>query len=442
MSGRFGDMAIEPAVSAEEAFNRLEKTSYDAIIVDYDIPGINGIQFLKLLRSRRDSTPVVFFTGAGREHTAIEALNNGASFYLKKGEDLPHQQYKQLAEMVKSAVEGNYLGRSVGTSRKIIEDMVRFMSDPGFAIDNEGAVIAWNEPLEQLTGTAASAVIGRRDLGYAEVFFGKRRKTLPDLVLAPDEEIKKQNYMLISRVKDGPVIAVTRGRKKDGSDWTIWTKAMPLFDGHGKFIGAVGAVRDVTTTFSDVVLKEAPAGGAAASQGAGAENERTAGLLDKILGTANASYKEGVVLMVRNQDYTGAIAAFDRAIQSDDKLPYVWNDRGICYREKGDYTAALKSSIRAVELAPEDVECLYTLGETLETIGLKNESNEYLQSAIQVFTMVGELLPGNIDVWNHLGTCHKAQGKHEESLVYYNRARDIRMKNRGVPIPHKRDEFL
>lgn len=441
LAERYGEMTIQTASTAEEGFNYLGKQRFDAIIVDYNIPEINGIQFLKILRSRRNTTPVIFFTGAGREHTAIEALNNGANFYLKKADEPPLLQYQKLATMVKSAVEGAYIGKAVGTSQKVIEDMIHFTSDPSFAIDSNGVVIAWNESLEQLTDTPATAMMGRRDLVYAEPFFGTRRKTLLDLVLATDEEIKKQKYMLISRVQNGPLIAVTRGTRKDGRDWTLWTKAMPIVDAYGNFIAVAGTVRDVTTTFSDIVIKNTSSPETPATPSAGSVPAPTGGFINKLLGKATAQYKEGAILMGRDKDYAGAIAAFDRALQIDETLAYAWNDRGICYRETGDHTTALKSCLRAVELASENVENLYTLGETLETIGLLHMNNKYLDSAIQVFKMVANLMPNNMAAWNHLGVCYKTMGKHEESRFYFDRARDIHLMNKDTPTPCKRKEY-
>jgi CheY-like chemotaxis protein len=444
MAERSGEMTIQSVHSADEGFKLLKERKFDAIIVDYDIPGINGIQFLKILRSQRDTTPVIFFTGAGREHTAIEALNSGANFYLKKADDPPHMQYRQLVSMVKSSVEGNYLGRPLGTARRIIEDMIHFTSDPGFALDRESSVIAWNESLEQLTDTPASKVVGKRDLVYAEPFFGKRRKTLLDLVFATDEEIKKEKYMLISRVPKGPVIAVTRGQRKDGREWTLWTKAMPIFDGFGNFIAVTGTVRDVTTTFSDVVIRDS--GSDAPPINAFGESapvsSAAGGFMDKILGKAQAHYKEGAILMVRDRKYAEAIAAFDLALQIDEKLACAWSDRGICYREIGDHTTALKSCLRAVECAAENTECLFTLGETLEKIGLLYMNSKYLDSAIQVFKMVVNQMPNNMSAWNHLGICYKEMGKHEESKFYFDRARDIHLWNKDTPVRCKRNECI
>jgi tetratricopeptide (TPR) repeat protein len=161
-----------------------------------------------------------------------------------------------------------------------------------------------------------------------------------------------------------------------------------------------------------------------------------------MLGRALIHYKEGVGLYVRKRDFTGAIAAFDKALAIDDKLSYAWNDRGICYRELGDHTNALKSHLRAVELAPDNTEYLFYLGETLELIGVLHKSNKYLDSAIQTFKMVIDLLPNNAAAWNHLGVCYKEMGKDEESKFYFDRAKDIKIWKKDTPVIRRCNEFL
>ena len=47
---RSGEMSVHTAQSATEALKILPEKSFDAIIVDYDMPEINGIEFLKILR--------------------------------------------------------------------------------------------------------------------------------------------------------------------------------------------------------------------------------------------------------------------------------------------------------------------------------------------------------------------------------------------------------
>jgi PAS domain-containing protein len=185
------------------------------------MPEISGIEFLKILRKHGDTTPIIVFTGLGGEYAAIEALNNGANFLLKKGED-PRHQFRELVTMVKKAMERSAMGRALGTTQRIIVDMINFSSDPCFAIDRDGKVVAWNDSIEQLTDVPASVIIGKGDNIYSEPFFGTRKKMLVNLVFESDEEIKRQKYMLVSRIQKGPVVAVTRGLKKDGREWTLW----------------------------------------------------------------------------------------------------------------------------------------------------------------------------------------------------------------------------
>ena len=82
---REGSIAVETLTSAIAALEQLKVEHYDAIVADYAMPGMDGIAFLKALRALGNTTPVIIFTGRGREEVVIEALNNGADFYLQKG---------------------------------------------------------------------------------------------------------------------------------------------------------------------------------------------------------------------------------------------------------------------------------------------------------------------------------------------------------------------
>ena len=440
---RSGEISVHTAQTATEALKILPEKSFDAIIVDYDMPEINGIEFLKILRSNGDTTPVIIFTGVGHERTAIEAINYGANFFLQKDGD-PQKQFHELCDMLRSAVESRYIGKKLGTTRKIVSDMINFSLHPCFAIDREGKVAAWNTSMEQLTGILASDIMGKNDYIYAIPFFGTRRKMLVNLVFEPEEEITRYKYKIISRVAKGPVVALTKGLKKDGSEWTLWSKAMPIYDMQGNFIASVGIVRDVTATVEDIMIHDEARD--VLEHKTGAEYTQTstsAGFFSKILSKssdkASSYYKEGVNLYTAEKKYPEAIAAFNKALEIDDKLPRVWNDRGLCYRETGDYTSALKSLSRGVELAPDNPELLFNLGETLEMIGIQNMSNKYLDSAIQTFKMVTNQMPNNADAWNHIGICYKEKGQIEESKFYFDRARNLHFRNEHIPIKPKRD---
>ena len=101
---RLGDFSVTPIPGAPEAIALLSHQSFDVIISDYQMSQMDGISFLKHLKAVGDTTPFIFFTGRGQEEVVIEALNNGADFYLRKGGD-PTAQFPELSRMARSAAQ-------------------------------------------------------------------------------------------------------------------------------------------------------------------------------------------------------------------------------------------------------------------------------------------------------------------------------------------------
>ncbi|HUU74852.1 MAG TPA: response regulator, partial [Methanoregulaceae archaeon] len=107
-----GEFSVEIRSSVQDALNALDSRHYDAIVSDYQIPGMDGIGFLKSVREKHGDIPSIIFTGRGREQVAIEALNNGADFYLQKGRDL-ETQFVELMHVVKRSVVQKQLEKTL-----------------------------------------------------------------------------------------------------------------------------------------------------------------------------------------------------------------------------------------------------------------------------------------------------------------------------------------
>jgi len=72
------------AESAEKADEFLQKISVDAIILDRMMIGMDGLTFLKKLRTNGNNTPTIMLTAMGGAENAIEGLSGGADDYLAK----------------------------------------------------------------------------------------------------------------------------------------------------------------------------------------------------------------------------------------------------------------------------------------------------------------------------------------------------------------------
>jgi DNA-binding response OmpR family regulator len=83
---------------------KLEKTDYDVIVSDYQMPGKDGLEFLKELREEGNTVPFIVFTGKGREEITMKALNQGASGYFTK-QGQPETVYGELAHGIRQATE-------------------------------------------------------------------------------------------------------------------------------------------------------------------------------------------------------------------------------------------------------------------------------------------------------------------------------------------------
>lgn len=98
-----GDFTVETARSARDAFIILNDKPVDCIVSDYQKPVMDGIAFLKALRSGGNQIPFILFTGRGREEVVIDAINNGADYYLQKGGE-PTSQFTELSYKIRLAV--------------------------------------------------------------------------------------------------------------------------------------------------------------------------------------------------------------------------------------------------------------------------------------------------------------------------------------------------
>ncbi|MEN6609868.1 MAG: response regulator [Methanoregulaceae archaeon] len=140
---RSGFLAVETAVSGEAGLKRLTKGKIDVIVSDYQMAGIDGIDVLKEIRKSGNATPFIIFTGKGREEVVIEALNEGADFYLQKGGD-PKSQFAELEHKIFQAYRRQHAEREVLESRSLLSTVFESIADGILVIGSGRKIAAWN----------------------------------------------------------------------------------------------------------------------------------------------------------------------------------------------------------------------------------------------------------------------------------------------------------
>lgn len=239
-----GNFSVVTKESADKGLDHLAQHHVDLIISDYQMPDMDGLAFLKIVREKYPDTPFILFTGRGREEVVIEAINNGADFYLQKGGD-PKAQFAELKHKIRIAIERRSAINALRESQQRLSDIIDFLPDATFAIDTGGHVIAWNKAIEEMTGVSALGMLGKGNHEYALPFYEDRRPLLIDLILKSPEEIDKHKYALIAQ-KGGVLIAETAATRPRGKPSIVLAKASLLYDKNGNIAGAIESIRDIT----------------------------------------------------------------------------------------------------------------------------------------------------------------------------------------------------
>jgi PAS domain S-box-containing protein len=297
-----GGFDVCPVTSATECLKKLESAHFDAIVSDYQMPKMSGLELLKHVRSIGLMTPFILFTGKGRESVAIEALNSGADGYLQKGGD-PASLYADLAHRIESTVRRRHAEDSIRESENRLTNLIEFLPVALLGVDLEGKVIIWNKAMENLTGLPAAEVLGKSEQIYTIPFYGNARPFLLDIVLGRHPEARSlyQNV-----VEDGGAIMAEAYCPElfGGRGAWILAKAAPLRDGAGRIIGAIESIRDISEAKNaQAVLIEANL--------SLSKQAKTLNVLNRVVKVANSSdgldqlFTEVMAEIMREMDYDG-----------------------------------------------------------------------------------------------------------------------------------------
>lgn len=153
---------VETTDSPRRARRLLESESFDAVVSDYQMPEMSGLELLLELRDGRDSgIPFVIFTGRSREEVAIEALNLGADSYLQKGGD-PTAQYGVLRQTLVRITEHRRAERRLREREAYLRVTLDSIAEGVVATDADGTVVQLNRTAEEITGYDAEAAVGEQ----------------------------------------------------------------------------------------------------------------------------------------------------------------------------------------------------------------------------------------------------------------------------------------
>ncbi len=207
----------------------------DCVLLDYSLPGANGIEILQLIKAQHPMVPVIMLTGQGNEAIAVQAIKQGADDYLSKS----FLTADTLLRSIRMAIEHSRLHRKIDEQEKLLlknetryQQLINGVSDHSFCwLDKEGNVESWCSGAEKMKGYTANEILGKP----FSVFYAEE-----DVVQgAPHRALQKA-------LAEGQCVEEGWRMRKDGSKFWASVHIDVLRDASGEPIGFVKVTRDIT----------------------------------------------------------------------------------------------------------------------------------------------------------------------------------------------------
>src|SRR5580765_5979421 len=119
---------VEMAADAFKALGKYESFAPDVVVTDLKMPGMDGIELVKKIRSEEDPAAVVVMTAFGAVQTAVDAMRAGAADYLTKP-----LNFDELLVVLDRVLETERLRRETRQLRQRVRERVASTSLIGVA---------------------------------------------------------------------------------------------------------------------------------------------------------------------------------------------------------------------------------------------------------------------------------------------------------------------
>ncbi|MFB6105267.1 MAG: PAS domain S-box protein [Halobacteriaceae archaeon] len=216
--------------SARDGLDTLADTDVDCIVSDYDMPEMDGLEFLEVVRDTNPDLPFILFTGMGSEAVASEAISAGVTDYLQKSGATG--QYELLANRIENAVAQYEAERRATEIDRRLRELTEATDDVFWMFDAD-----WSELL--FVNSAYEDVWGQS----VEALEADARSFLEGI--HPDDRDRVREAMATLSGGEPVEIEYRVDEREDYGRW-VWVEGVPLTDEEGTVERVAGFVRDVS----------------------------------------------------------------------------------------------------------------------------------------------------------------------------------------------------
>ncbi len=224
-----GNYSVTTVESAPAALELLKNEQFDAIVSDYQMPDMDGIRFLVEVRARFGPVPFIMFTGKGEKEEVIQAINNGADFYLQKGDDA-ELQFVDLSHKIRQAVSRRRAEEALRETNAYLNNLFDYANAPIITWDPGFHITRVNHAFVHLTGKSQEEMLGKT---LDSLFPRETHKSSMALIQTAFKGERWENVEIPILTKEGTIRTV------------IWNSAT-VHDLEGAIVSTIAQGVDIT----------------------------------------------------------------------------------------------------------------------------------------------------------------------------------------------------
>lgn len=222
-------MEVATAGTYGEALLAMRDKTYDAVVVDYRLGAVNGVELIERWRQAGHQTPFILLTGQGGVDVDIEAMRRGAADYLEKREMTP----ALLERAIRYAIERNAAEAELVAAKGRFEAAVQGSNDGIWDWDIKSAVLYMSPRFKEMLGFEDSELPSTRAAWFECVH--------------PDDRARLESAFRDHAAGKTEHLEVEyQAQHKDGTWRWMLLRGTLQYDHAGKCVRLAGSQSDIT----------------------------------------------------------------------------------------------------------------------------------------------------------------------------------------------------